>query len=247
MIERGGTQIADDDVGLLWDSLAEILVKRGWNLQEIVDNWAKKELEQIRSEGADDDLRELCKAGCVSEVLGILLRALRWSPGFEEFWRQAYGAPDARIKVERSLRKIADQLQNLFAFTVSVEDDEVVSKLADFGHIPPGQLISELRFYGQMLKLLGDLPKESKARTLADLIKFFLIDYVKISTGHFRDRNVSSLLAVVVGIDSYNEVAQRMWRNRNFKRMKPRYPKVAEFLVALGHVIQSRSNASVAK
>jgi hypothetical protein len=56
-------------------------------------------------------------------------------------------------------------------------------------------------------------------------------------TGRFHDRNVSGLIAEVTGSTDYIEVAQRMWRGRNYKRIDKHFSWMTRFLVAMSVVI----------
>jgi len=58
-------------------------------------------------------------------------------------------------------------------------------------------------------------------------------------TGRFHDRSVSGLVGEVLGPSDYNEVAQRMWRSRNYERIDKHYSWITRFLVAMSVVIAS--------
>lgn len=226
----------DEALQNLWNGFSKILNKRGVNLPHALKQWAVKQEQQLESPGARADFRELCQNGCVLEILAILLVALRWSPGFEDFWSNIYGNPNDRRRVRKNLEKTAKAIESLFALPISLEDDEVTSTLSKMGHISPKQLASELRFYARVLEFIDKIPRETETRSLADFGKFALTEYSRQATGRFRDRNVSGLIAEVIGPADYNEVAHRMWRSRNFKRIGSHFQKLSELLSAI-HIL----------
>jgi hypothetical protein len=141
----------------------------------------------------------------------------------------------------KSLEKTALALEQLFSFAIALEDEDVVTKFNELGRIAPSRLVAELRFYARMLDFLNRVPSATNTRSLQEFVKFVLTDYVKDATGRFRDRNVSGLLAEVVGSPDYNEVAHRMWRHRNFPRMKKHYSRLSDVLLNIGQVLTSRT------
>jgi hypothetical protein len=69
--------------------------------------------------------------------------------------------------------------------------------------------------------------------SLVELFKYVLASYVKRSTGRFHDRNVSALIGALTQSSDFNEVAQRMWRSRNYKRLDKHFSWIAALLVAM--------------
>jgi hypothetical protein len=230
-----------DPVQELWTVHAEILQKRGYNLDELLREWTQKQSANLPSPGAQADFKELCANGCVAPILSALVVLLKWSPRLETFWEQIYGNPDKRRKAVRSLEKAASELERLFSFSIALEDAEMAGKFGELGRISPARLVAELRFYARMLDFMNRLPKETNTRSLIEFSKFLLTDYVKACTGRFRDRNVSALVGEITGQPDYNEVAQRMWRHRNFARMKSHYLRLDELLLNIGRVLSGRT------
>jgi hypothetical protein len=226
----------DKDLQDLWNAYCEICSARGFDLRQALKQWAVQQENELPSPGARTDFRELCETGCVVEILAILFVSLRWSPQFEEFWSNIYGNPNERRRVRKTLEKTAKAVESLFVLTIFLEDDEMTSKLSKIGRISPRQVVSEMRFYARMLNFVDSLPRETQTRSLADFCKFALTDYAKQATGRFRDRNVSGLIAEAIGPQDYNEVAHRMWRSRNFKKMSSHFQKLSQLLTAI-HVI----------
>jgi hypothetical protein len=216
----------------VWKVHSDILSKRGVDLPQVLQQWTARQVEQLTSPGARSDFKELCANGCVPEILAPLVAFLRWSPKLEDFWTKIYGNPNDRRRVRKSLEKTAKAIEGLFAFSISLEDEEFVSQAAKFGRIAPARLASELKLYASVLELCDRIPRETQTRSLADFGKFSLTDYVKQVTGRFHDRNVSALIAETIGPADYNEVAHRMWRARNFKRMSEHFEKLSDLLSA---------------
>ena len=220
----------DEALQNVWNTHSEILSKRGWDVGPALKQWAAKQEEQLSSPGARTDFKELCESGCRPEILAILLVFLRWAPQFEDFWSKLYGDPNDRRRVRRNLEKTAKAIESLFALPIFFEDEEVTSTLAKIGRIGPKRLASELRVYAGLLNLADKIPRETETRSLADFGKFALTEYAKLATGRFRDRNISSLIAEALGPADYNEVAHRMWRSRNFKRIRSHFQGLADLL-----------------
>jgi hypothetical protein len=223
----------DKDLQNLWKVYSEISSTHGLDVRDRLKQWTAQEEERLPSPGARADFKELCANGCVAEILAILLALLRWSPQFEDFWSKLCGSPKDRRRVRRNLEKTAKAIEALFALPIYFEDEEVISKLSKIGRISPGRLASELRAYAKLLNFMDIIPRETQTRSLADFGKFCLTEYANQATGHFRDRNVSSLIAEAIGPTDYNEVAHRMWRYRKFKRISTPFKKLSELLSAI--------------
>ena len=225
----------------LWDGYARIFQKRGRDINKLLRDWTQKQSDKLTSPGARSDFDELVGNGCVPQVLAFLLAFLRWSPKLEDFWRKVYGSHDGRQRVRRALVKAAAALEQLFSFTISLDDEELAAGFSEFGRLTPSRLSSELKEYASMLDLLDRFPREAETRSRADFLRFLLIDYIKAATGRFRDRNVSALIGEILGPFEYNEVARRMWRHRNYNRMKKHYSRISDILLRFGQVITSRA------
>jgi len=141
-------------------------------------------------------------------------------------------------KAIRTLEKTAATLEEVFReFLAAEEDDSVRAALAGMGRLPLSRLVSELRFYGGFLNLAKGLAADTETRSIKEVTKYLLAGYVKRATGQFRDRNVSALLGELVGPADYDEVAQRMWRARNYRRLEKHFSKLTDLLFAMGVVI----------
>lgn len=220
----------DDALQDLWNAHCGILLKRGVDFPSVLKEWATQQEERLASPGARSDFEELRLNGCVPEILAILVALLRSSPTLQEFWTKVYGSPGDRRRLSKQLEKTAKLVEALFSFTIGLEDDEYVSKFEQMGRITPLQLVSQMKLYASTLALLNRLPRDTQAKSLAELGKFLLTAYVRLATVRFHDRNVSGLIAEVIGPSDYNEVAHRMWRSRNFGRMSAHLHTLSELL-----------------
>lgn len=220
----------DEALQNLWNVHCHILAKRDIDLPRALKQWAIRQEESFASLGAALDFKELRENGCVPEILAILVAFLRWSPTLEDFWTKLYSVHSDRRRVSNNLKKTAKLIESFFSFTILLEDEELISKFIEVGRIAPGRLASELKMYARLLDFVDLLPHEAKTRSLADFAKFSLTEYAKLATGRFRDRNVSSLIAETIGPSDYNEVAHRMWRLRNFRRMNSHFQKLSDLI-----------------
>jgi hypothetical protein len=231
----------DNALQEFWNVYSEILLTRGCDLGAALKQWAGEQEVELPGPGARDDFKELRESGCVPEILAILLAALRWSPKFEDFWSKFCGSPTDRRRVRNKLEKTAKAMEGLFELLIQLEDDDVTSKLSKIDRIGPGRVVSELRFYARFLNLTESISRETQTRSLADFCKFALTQYVKQATGRFRDRNVSGLIVEAIGTIDYNEVAHRMWRLRNFKRIGSHFKEISELLAAIHTLANSKT------
>jgi hypothetical protein len=94
-------------------------------------------------------------------------------------------------------------------------------------------VVSELRFYIKFITLAERLSVYAESNSLTEICKYILAGYVKRSTGRFHDRNVSALIAVLTDSQGFDEVAHRMWRSRNYKRLDKHFSWIAALLVAM--------------
>lgn len=219
-----------------WEVYRQIWEKRGVDLRKKLMDWAANEMQKLSSRGAREDFAELCDSGCTPEVLAAIVALFRSAPRFAPFWAEIVGEPQTREKVSKRLGQAADSLEKLFAEVIA-EDNRVLVALQGTGHLSPLQLIAELRFYRRMLNLTESLAKDTETRSIGELAKYILVSYVGRATGRFHDRNVAHLLAEVERSAGFNEVAQRMWRKRNYSRLHSHFSQISDFLFAMGVVI----------
>jgi hypothetical protein len=217
----------------LWDVNRRIFLARGIDPAE----WADEQARRFTSPDANMGFDALSKHQCTPLVLAVILALLRISPALESIWTEVVGNPKRRKKVSRNLEKIALMIEEVFADALAVEDQTIRAQYIALGRIPLSDLTSELRLYSSFVDLAKRLSADVETRSIRDFLKYILAGYVKRATGRHHDRNISALLADVVGPSDYNEVAQRMWRLRNYGRMEKHFSKFADFLFAIGVVV----------
>jgi hypothetical protein len=224
----------------LWDLYRQTGLAKGFDFGEILAAWTTKEQQRLASPGARDDFDQLCKAGCVPQVLALIIAIIRFSPQLSEFFEVLLGNPDKREKTLRSLERASEAFQDLFGNLLTRENEDLRTKLTEMGHIPPSRLVSGIHFYAQILKG-AEAFADVEVNSLAELTKYLLVGYVERATGTFCDRNVSGLIGEIVGPVDHNEVAQRMWRYRNYQRLKKNFQGLPELLFDLSFVVALRT------
>jgi hypothetical protein len=221
----------------VWDAFAEILRAKGLDPGKASAKWAEGQAKKLTTMEARNAFERLCAQGCVPQVLATILVLIRYAPGIETYWTQIMGHAQDRQKASRSLEKTARTLEGLLAEIVNMENEQARKIFSKIGHIPPSQLISELRFYAQYLNVFELLTRESRTRSLHEVCRYVLASYVKGATGRYRDSETSALVAELCGPLDYNDVAQRMWRLRNYKRLDRIFSIISDFSLAAGVVI----------
>ncbi len=160
----------------------------------------------------------------------------------ERFWIEIVCRPERRQRATRALEKAGAIIEEVFEDFIAIEDEMPKDAWNSLGHLLPSGLVSELRFYVSLLNIgEGMEAGTKKPRSIREVTKYLLASYVKRTTGRFHDGNVSGLLAEVFGPVDYNEVAQRMWRSRNYARLEKQFSKLTDFAVATSVVIGNRT------
>lgn len=226
----------------LWNEYRQTIHPMGKDLHEAFAGWTAREAQKLTPPpGAQKDFDELCRQGCVPQILAAVLAFIRVSPLLERVWTEIVGHPRKRQKLTRGLKRAVAVTEDVFGKLIAEEDESQKQKLARMGRIPLSRLVSELKVYIAFANLAEQLSAQMETRSLRELAVYLLCGYVKRSTAQFRDRNVSALLADVGDSFPSNEVAQRMWRNRNYKRLEKHHSKLAKFSFALGLVITRKT------
>ena len=225
----------------LWDVFVGILQKRGIDLNKMSAEWATRQAQRLATPDARTAFVELCKHGCTPQALAGTVELFRFAPHLERSWTEMVGKPDKRLKLARTLEKTAFLLEDGFREFIAMENETVRRGLSEFGRLPVTSVVSELRFYIDLLNSAKGLAVETETHSLQEFCRYLLASYVKQATGRFQDRNVSALLADGIGPLDYDEVAQRMWRSRNYPRLEKHFSKATDFLFALGVAIASRA------
>jgi len=232
-----GERDNSEPVQQLWDFHNEILRKRGIDLKERLLSWVKKQKEGFRDPHSKIEFEELCRDGCVPQVLSVLLSFIRYSPKLSGFWTLIVGDAKSRRAISRSLEMAAAALEDQFKEVVADDSEEQRKQFEELGRVPLSTLVAELRLYVSFINMAEELKIEVGTRSIEEFARFLLTDYVGRSTGRFHDRNIATLFGEIKGFEVYEEAAQRMWRERNYDRLVKHHKKIGDFLLAIGAVI----------
>lgn len=220
----------------LWKATREFILHRGYDLKLVIPTWVDGQRELLRSMEGQEGFAELSELGCKPHMLLAILALLRHAPRLESTWKLAVEPPLIRERMAKRMDAAASAVEKMFLISPDDEpkDWKHVEKL---GHIPPYRIVSELRFYSQMMRFIGTFTKDIGAHSLTEVSKYLLADYVYRTTGRFRDRACSALVADVVRAPKYDEVIHRMWRNRNYRRLNRSLSGMSKFINGLGDAV----------
>jgi hypothetical protein len=222
----------------LWEVYVGIMQKRGIDLPAVVAAGAESMRGGLIEPGARTDFDQLCERGCFAPVLALLIWFMRFSPNIRELWSEIIGRQEKRQRTIRTFQKAADTIEDIFADLIKA-DKEITPDLTTLGFASPAKVAASLRFYCRVLDLSREVARRSKIRSSEEMAKFLLTGYVSKATGKPCDRNVSGIIAEILGPTDHHEVAQRMWRHRNTKRLKENLTWVTDLLYASGVVVES--------
>lgn len=220
-----------------WNTFCERRRARGFDPDMTLKEWAAEQERFLTSPGPREEFAELCKHGCLLQVLALLVAMLRNSPLLETFWVEMVGNPDNRDKAARAIENAAQTLEGLHGDVLASEKEGINEEFAKMGRLPISSVVSELRFHVQLINFAKTLSADTETRSPTELSKYLLSSYVKRMTGRFHDGGVSALIGELVGSQDYNEVAQRMWRSRNYRRIEKHFSWMTHLLVAMSVVI----------
>ena len=222
----------------LWDAYVRIRREQGIDVNGILAEFVKCEKRQLNSTGGLLHFAELCKKGCVPPILAGIVALIRFSPNAQELWSKVVGGLYKRGKAVRAFETAARTVDDLFkAFATTGNDVRQTARLQALGRIPPSAVASELRFYARFVTLAERISKDAEVRSVGALAKYALAGYVRRATGQFHDRATSGLIAELQGRRTYNEIAHRMWRARNYARYDKNFGYFIDLMVAFGVVI----------
>jgi hypothetical protein len=128
-------------------------------------------------------------------------------------------------------------LEDLFGSIVSAEKEGKNAELVQIGRLPVSRVISELGFYIRFINFAGTLQEDKEIRSPVELTKYLLTSYGRRMTGRPHHRNVSTLIQEVLGLANYDDVAHRMWCNRNYKRIHKHFSWMTRILVVASVVV----------
>jgi hypothetical protein len=228
------------DESIFWETFRETCLAKGIDVGEELSEWAADQAKRLTSPGAREEFAELCHGGCTPQVLAAIVVLMRNSPGLEIFWKTVMGPALKRQKTTRTLEKAAATLEEIFGGFIALADQDATI-FTKMGRIPFSRVVSELRFYIRLTNLAESVRKKTGSHSLAEVSKYLLSSYVRCMTGNFRDRNVSGLVAELTGSVEHTEVAYRMWRSRNYRRLDKHYSWMTNILVAASVVITAPS------
>ena len=223
----------------LWNTYCEIRLEKGFDFAAWYAKWARETHEGLTSPGGREDFGQLCRAGCLPQGLATLVSVLRNAPILERFWTEEVGKSDSRARAMQSLENAARTLESLHSDVISRGEIVEAEEFSKIGRIPISRLANELRIHAKVVNLAELLKKDTEARSASEVARYLLTAYVHAMTGRFHDQSVSGLVGEILkDTDNYNDVAQRMWRSRNYERLDSHYSWIVKFLVAMSVVIK---------
>ena len=202
-----------------WIRYREARRIEGFDIAQFYADLAAAQKQALTSPGAREDFTELCNDGCFQITLAALVLLLRYSPQLENYWTELAGRSDNREKSSRNLELAVQTLEDLFGSIASMEKEGKNAELVQLGRVPVSRVISELGFYIRFINFAGTLQEDKEIRSPVELTKYLLTSYVRRMTGRPHHRNVSNLIQEVRGLANYDDVAHRMWCNRNYNRI----------------------------
>lgn len=220
-----------------WNTYCELRRAKGFDPDKVLKQWAAEQEKSLTSPGPREEFAELCKDGCLPQGLALLVALFRYSPLLETFWGEMVGNPDNRDKATRALENAAQTLEGLYGAVLASEKEGKTAIFAKLGRLPISSVVSELRFHARFINFAKSMSADTETRSPTELSRYLLSSYVKRMTGRFHDKSVSGLIGEVVDSEDYNEVAQRMWRSRNYRRLEKHFSWMTRFLVAMSVVI----------
>jgi hypothetical protein len=218
----------------------QIVLPNGLNLEEVWAAWAEGQKQKLDSPWARKDFDELCNSGCIPSVLGSIIALIRYAPQINELWCQTLGNVEANLKLMLLLETTATALESFYA-PGSTPGTQKIIDVAPPGQLSPFGLVAAIRDQREMLLTLEGLAAKFDVNPFPEIARYLLAGYVLRATDTFHDRNVSGILGAVVGPADYTEVAQRMWRYRNYERLEQHLSVLADMLHCLGLAVSNRT------
>jgi len=220
----------------LWATWRDIQKEKGNDIAVLVHEWTEDFKKTLESPSPLMEFEELCDAGCLPIALTTLLRLFEMAPSLERAWVNVVGSPTYQKKARKTLEAAARELEVLYGDPLPNEK-QLQTQFSAVGRIPVSKLIAELRLHVRILKVAETVKKETKLKTLDQLARYLITSYVARMTGSFHDRPVAALIGSATGSPEYTEVAQRMWRDRNYSRLESHFSWMAKFAVAMSVAI----------
>jgi hypothetical protein len=232
---RTEQQLADE-LRPIWQLNQRLCLKRDLNLRDAITRWASQKEEDLKARGVSTDFVTLCDAGCCPELLTILVGATELAPHFSDVWHNVLANARLRHKVTQRLEKAADALESLQlgSEAAGIGESNIWSSSSGLPSI--GELDRGLRFYASCFRSVGDLNLGKSS--ILNLTKFALSAYVESKTGKPHDEEVSSLIGAALRDSVFTE-AHKMWRSRNFERLKKSHSELLRWLSAVEILLTS--------
>ncbi len=219
----------------LWNTFRQMMERDGFDLSAAWWKLIVEQMQWVSSSAARRDFEELCEAGCFPLILASIIGLIRLAPRLKPFWKVMLLHPKERKKMAAVLEKAAAMLGDSFRDVIAAEGENQKADYAAIGRVPPSRLVSEIRFWATMIKIDLKLADELQVYSLAEFTRYLLVGYVRRATGTFCDRNVSGLTGAIVDSPDHNEVAQRMWRYRNYNRLETHLSWIPDFLLEMSN------------
>jgi len=223
-----------------WVLYRDVMAEKGVDISRFYADAAESVKQDFSTPGAKADFVELCISGCSPEILAFLVWLLRHSPQVSNWWQSTLGDRRKRQKTKVTLENAASTIENVFAPMLKA-DEKIREKLAHSRFLMPKELIAQLRLYARFITFGELLAADPGIHSLTEFVRYLLVGYVKRATGRFCDRNVSGLIGELGEYAEYDEVAQRMWRHRNYERLDEHLSSLADGLNAMGIVMAEKT------
>lgn len=191
---------------------------------KLFDEWAKRQILSLSSHGARADCEELCRYGCTPPVLAILIGWLRINSVVRHL---LVDSSTIRQTQSQTLIEAASITTNFFSRLHGGVDPNSGPKQHFQTYTE-----SELHFVSRFV-VFPETFADATGATLIDLSKYLLSAYVVSATGKYRDRNVSGILAELIGPANYPETTHCVWRSRKFPQLHETFSDLAAILCAV--------------
>jgi hypothetical protein len=229
------------EVQAFWDAWKRIGVEKEIDFPKLYRELAIHYSKHMGQGVAKSDFDGLVHSGCRPEPLALAVRMIAWSSRFRSFWQAIFSkSASERERKARILDKAATQMESLYS---PLNVDASFPWPNHLGSRPLA-VIGSLRLHARLFRMFRAIPAESGEFSLEDVCKYCLTAYVLQATGRHHDREVSALIAAVLGTSYYDETTHRMWRTRNYAGLTKHHHKFADLLWAI-HVVLARENVTL--
>jgi hypothetical protein len=227
----------------LWDTYCSIYGPKGLDIAAKCAKWSEQKrqtLSRYHSERFDD----LCKDGCKTLPLAIVMAIVAPLCALEKQWTKITGTPRKRGQKIRTIEKAAGVLEDLLGSlpdipgadnSGSTYTDGLQELPLEFIVLDPANTIYALKAYISILLMFEVAQKRTGVASSEMLAKYLFSAYVYRATGRFHDSEVSDLIGSALSI-TYDETAHGEWRKRNYRRIDKKLSGTADILAGLGRI-----------